>query len=224
MIGVGVIRMKKKYFLPILFISVLVFILFSIVSNAGGEIKFDRVLMDWTNSLATPAFLSIMDWISVVGSLENLLILTLLIAVVLFLKKDKFNSFFIVFLTISGIILNLLVKMLFQRARPNDEVSYIEAFGYSFEWISYSYPSGHTMRMTLFALFLMYIGAIYLKKKSLIIGNYVLFSFLILLVGLSRVALGVHYPSDVLASISLSIVYFCVCVYIGTKWLKRTAS
>lgn len=211
--------MRNKVLLYIAVVFLVVFGIFSVVSNSGGEVRLDEVLIGWAESISSPFFLSVMHLISLIGSLENLLILTLLIAGVLMFKKDKFNSFFIIFLTISGLIFNLLLKFIFQRARPGDEVSYIEAFGHSFEIVSYSYPSGHTMRMTLFALFLMYLGAIYLKKQSVIVINYILFSLLIVLVGVSRVALGAHYPSDVLASISISIAYFCISLYIGRKMI-----
>lgn len=213
--------MRKHVLLYIAAVFLVIFGLFSVVSNAGGEVRFDVVLISWAESISSPSFLSMMNVISTIGSLENLLILTVLLAVVLLFKKDKFNSFFIVFLTISGILFNLLLKFMFQRARPGDEISYIEAFGHTFEWVSYSYPSGHTMRMTLFALFLMYIGTIHLKKQSHIVINYTVFSLLILLVGVSRVALGAHFPSDVLASISISIAYFCMSLYIGRKIIER---
>lgn len=114
-------------------------------------------------------------------------------------------------LTFGGIILNFLLKILFQRERPG-EMSVIEIFGYSLEMSSYSFPSGHTMRIVLFFFFIMYIGCYFIKNTPVKISIIVAMSLLTVSVLLSRIIVGAHFPSDILAAVAVSISWFYFCL------------
>ncbi|WP_335508182.1 phosphatase PAP2 family protein [Bacillus sp. JJ722] len=122
--------------------------------------------------------------------------ITLVIAGFMLYKKAVLHSLFVLFVTASGVGVNYVLKVLLQRERPED-TEYIDVFVYSFKLISYSFPSGHMMRITL-------IGAV---------------------VGLSRIVLGEHFPSDIIAAIFASIVWYCISLYllfyIKSKWYFR---
>src|SRR5699024_11275784 len=64
------------------------------------------------------------------------------------------------------VFLNLALKLLIHRERPGDEAKYIDVFNYQLEMQSYSFPSGHTMRATIFFLFLIYL-VYYFGKRTL---------------------------------------------------------
>lgn len=85
-----------------------------------------------------------------------------------------------------------MLKLWYERARP-DVTQLVTATGYSF-------PSGHTMNATAFLGFIAYVtiteDRISLHKKLLIIF---IASFVVLSISVSRIYLGVHYPSDILA-------------------------
>ncbi len=104
-------------------------------------------------------------------------------------------TFLIIF--IIGVFLNIALKSLIQRPRP--DISPITANKQVISLSSYSFPSGHAMNSTVFylALAFYFYHLTHNKKLSLLVT----FSLLILLflIGFSRVYLGVHYPSDVLA-------------------------
>lgn len=100
-------------------------------------------------------------------------------------------------------ILNSLIKLFFMRERPTLEHLVVEH--------SYSFPSGHsTGSMLLYGTIIMLLP-VFIKKKSLYRPLQFLLGIGILFIGISRIYLGVHFPSDILGG-------FCF----GLSWLLFT--
>lgn len=100
-------------------------------------------------------------------------------------------------------ILNSLIKLIFMRERPTLEHLVVEH--------SYSFPSGHsTGSMLLYGTIIMLLP-LFIKKKAICRSLQLLLGIGILLIGISRVYLGVHFPSDILGG-------FCF----GLSWLLLT--
>jgi undecaprenyl-diphosphatase len=100
----------------------------------------------------------------------------------------------------AGSILNLIIKIIFKRTRPYQKYSSIRNFSNKVHnniFDKYSFPSGHTFSSTLLSLILL------AKYKDQTIIN-----LIPLFVGLSRVFLGVHYPSDILFGLIIGFIYF----------------
>lgn len=141
---------------------------------------------------------SIMKIITFLGSALSIILLTVLLIIVV---KGKRNKILILINVIVTTLLNQLLKNVFQRGRPIDSI--IEESGYSF-------PSGHSMVSMAFYGFLIYL--VYksnIKYKGLIVG---LLSVLIVLIGISRIYLGVHYPTDVIGGFTLSLSYLLLFI------------
>ncbi len=109
--------------------------------------------------------------------------------------------------------LNQLLKFIIQRPRP---VGYriVEEKGFSF-------PSGHSMASTAFYGFLIYLVYKKVKNKYLKIGLIIFLTFLIFSIGVSRIYLGVHYTSDVLAGFCISISYLIIFTSYAKYYLNK---
>lgn len=140
-------------------------------------------------------------------------IFLLLFSVILLLviKNKKIGLAIIVNLLIAT-TLNLLLKNILQRPRPM-EYRLMDETGYSF-------PSGHSMVSMAFYGFLIYLIYRYIKNKSM---KYILISLLcilIIFIGISRIYLGVHYTSDVLAGFLISISYLIIYIKVINRFVN----
>ena len=115
-----------------------------------------------------------------------------------------------------GMLLNELLKLEVHRARP----FFADPFG---TWSGYSFASGHSIGATLLYGQLAILVVPMLKNRqwrSLMIG---VMALLVLVVGLSRIALGAHYLSDVLGGIVLGILWLILCFWISksVRWQPK---
>ncbi len=108
-------------------------------------------------------------------------------------------------------VLNQLLKRILQRPRPT-EFRIAEETGYSF-------PSGHSMVSMAFYGYLIYLIYKHIKNKYIKWISITLLSTLILLIGMSRIYLGVHYTSDVLGGFLISIAYLIIYINIMDKYV-----
>ena len=108
-------------------------------------------------------------------------------------------------------LLNWLLKVIVQRPRPT-EFRLIDQSGYSF-------PSGHSMISMAFYGFIMYLVYKKVENKYLKWGLITFLGILIICIGTSRIYLGVHYTSDVLAGFLISIAYLMVFTNIVKKYI-----
>lgn len=127
-----------------------------------------------------------------------------------FKAKDKWSALFFVITVAGGGLLNSLLKSFYGRERPSINEA-IDATGFSF-------PSGHAMgAITLygFLIFLIIRG----RQKEWIKWTFsISLGVLVLLVGLSRVYLGAHYPSDVVAGFIGGLTWLLLCI-IALEWI-----
>ncbi len=185
--------MKKRIVCIISFILFLV----TVILITNDNKYFDNYIINlfkYKSDILT----NIMKIITFLGSALSIILLTVLLIIVV---KGKRNKILILINVIVTTLLNQLLKNVFQRGRPIDSI--IEESGYSF-------PSGHSMVSMAFYGFLIYL--VYksnIKHKGLIVG---LLSVLIVLIGISRIYLGVHYPTDVIGGFTLSLSYLLLFI------------
>lgn len=136
------------------------------------------------------------------------------LTVVLFiLIKNKKTGFLIGLNLVIVTILNQALKFILQRPRPT-EFRIINEIGYSF-------PSGHSMVSMAFYGFLIYLIYKNVKNKYLKVPLIIILSLLIIMIGISRIYLGVHYTSDVLAGFLISIAYLVLYINFANKLMTN---
>ena len=133
-------------------------------------------------------------------------------AVLLFIiiKNKKIGFLILANLAIVA-ALNQLLKHILKRPRPTG-YRLIEVSGYSF-------PSGHSMVSMAYYGFLIYLIYKYVKNKYIKWISICILSIFICLIGISRIYLGVHYTSDVLAGFLISITYLIMYIEIVNKFV-----
>lgn len=190
------IKLKGNLKWIIFFCVIAIFIVLSKRVLAREVFAFDEVITTFVSRFQTPTLTNILKLITDLMSIPALIVICLIVYLIPVSRKNG-NVVVLNLITVASI--NAILKILFARERPFDN-ALIEEVGYSF-------PSGHSMTsMAFFGLFiyLIYHSKLRKEEKIITIG---LFSCLIFLIGISRIYLGVHYPSDVIGGFVLSIAY-----------------
>ncbi|NMC85468.1 MAG: phosphatase PAP2 family protein [Anaerolineaceae bacterium] len=130
-----------------------------------------------------------------------------------FAKQKNWNNLFLLFSVVGGsAMLNLLLKNIFHRSRPVFPQAFLVDTGYSF-------PSGHTMISLAFYGAVAYIALTYIKSRNWKAFTVTAAVVISVLIGFSRLYLGVHYLTDVLAGWAAGGLWLAVCI-LGDYWLQ----
>ncbi len=189
----------KKYVISMIVLLIVIVILVL----SGNELRIDNSVYNFLISFESELMTSVMLFITEFGGLFLLPIIALL-SIIIFRKK----WLAIIILLVDVLIANLLLKMLFSRERPVD-IGIIEEIGFAF-------PSGHTMISTAFYGYIVYLLSKKIDKKY----HTFLYSGLVvvlLLIGMSRIYLGVHYFTDVLAAYIFGLLYLLLFIFLVEK-------
>lgn len=171
---------------------------------------FDDTIYSFISKLRCKPLTYLFRFISFLCSTWFLLFTTILIMI---FSKNKKNGFYIALNVLLCFLLNQIFKLIFARNRPID-INLIVENGYSF-------PSGHSMVSLAFYGFFIYIIIHKNLPKNRKIIYCSLLALLTLLIGISRIYLGVHYASDVLGGFALSMAYLIIYIKIFYKKMKE---
>ncbi|HUR60175.1 MAG TPA: phosphatase PAP2 family protein [Opitutaceae bacterium] len=151
--------------------------------------------------------------LTALASAAVLILFALLILGYLLLNRQYAAAALIAVSIAGGEALNTLLKEMFVRARPDFTSHLVEVKTSSF-------PSGHAMAASIFYLTMGAVLSQTTKRRRQKIYITAAAVLLTLLTGLSRVYLGVHYPSDVLAGWSAGTAWAIMC-WLVARWLRR---
>ncbi|HKO59732.1 MAG TPA: phosphatase PAP2 family protein [Pyrinomonadaceae bacterium] len=181
----------------------------------------DQQLSEWLVRSRTPALTTFFIVVTSLGSTAVGVIVAAVLGVYLLLRGQRY---WLAATTLSiggGMLLNRLLKVAFQRARPELDDPIRTFAGYSF-------PSGHTVTATVVfgtLALLLFVRVRSLRARATVL---VLASLVIVMVGFSRIYLGAHYLTDVLAAIAEGIAWvslsFTVVTFLKRRRTSRTVA
>jgi undecaprenyl-diphosphatase len=149
------------------------------------------------------------------GGVAVLMLVTVVVAGYLLMVRKYHAMGFVLIATIGGLMVSTALKRFFDRPRPD-----VEHYSHVY---SSSFPSGHSMLsavvyLTLGSLLTRLVPHRHLKVYIIVVALFVTF-----LVGLSRVYMGVHYPTDVLAGWAAGLAWAMLCWLVARQLQKRGA-
>ena len=171
----------------------------------GSTMAFDMRVRAAAHSLATPGLTHALRLVSRLGGPSVLAVLGVMLMAV-FVGHRWWRGAIILFVAMAGAsILDTTLKLAFHRARP------APYFGYALPE-SYSFPSGHALFSFCFFVAGAALLAPRLQHPALRWLVWAVAASLILAIGFSRIYLGVHYPSDVLAGYAVGLIWSSVLI------------
>ena len=170
-------------------------------------VQFDNMIFEFIHNLRSPSVTAAVIFITDLGDLTAYCIMMPAIAVLLYYRghhRWKLSLQALIVLA-SASLLNVIIKEIISRPRPLEDMRLVVAH-------SYSFPSGHSMSAIAFYGFAIYLSYKYIPNKFIKVLLIVVQALLILSIGLSRVYLGVHYPTDVVAGFIGGLFWLILCI------------
>ncbi|MFT0546216.1 bifunctional DedA family/phosphatase PAP2 family protein [Allopusillimonas ginsengisoli] len=165
----------------------------------------DLHIAQWLHEHSAPWLTQAMLTVSVLHDTRAMSIIILAFASILIWKRYWYWLLNLILIVLGGMLVNVLMKQAFQRARPTFEDPLVAL-------TSYSFPSGHTVASTLFYGML---AALIISKTaawSWRVWTVLLATTMVCLVAFSRLYLGAHYLSDVLAALAEGLAWLALCL------------
>lgn len=194
-------RILLSIFFGILFLIVMLLVIF------GKTSDFDQIVYEAIISCRNHFF----DfYFTTVTKLANTSIIVFVVILFVIIVRNC-HALFLVVSSIDCLLLTTIFKHLIGRSRPTG-LKLIQQGGYSF-------PSGHTMFAVCIYGYLFYLAITKIKNKILRYSVSILLLLVILSIGVSRIYVGVHFASDVLAGYLLGICYLLLLIEVEEKIL-----
>ena len=204
---------KFKIYGLIVFIATLVFIGVAVGVQTGYLDGFDDTVRYRVYSMRSDKLTAFWKFITHSGDRYVVIILGIILLLIKSLREKYGVKFAIA--ALSSTALYQIMKYIFQRPRPDLALRLIEQGGYSF-------PSGHSMNCLVSYGILIYLLLRYCENRRLAKLLSFGLGLLTILIGFSRVYVGVHYPTDIIGGWSLGIAVLVAMIYAFEKFDSRS--
>ena len=164
---------------------------------------FDTTILLWLHQRSNSIIDNLMLNITKLGNPEFVVVLITTSLILLLWQKRAWSAKILVLTCLGGLILNQGLKLFFAKPRPQLWNPLIVEH-------SYSFPSGHALGSSVVYGFLAVLLASHYPRYS--IGIYSVAVVIVGSIGLSRLFLGVHYPTDIIAGYAVGLLWLITCV------------
>jgi membrane-associated phospholipid phosphatase len=180
-----------------------------------GETRhFDEATRNAIHQLASPMLTTIMRGVSFVGSTLALAIGTTIVVIrFVMLKWTREAKLFAITMIGAG-VLNVVLKLAIKRPRP------VPFFNLTAPE-TYSFPSGHSLTSACFFGALAAMLTARVKSPRVRVIVWVVCTFMFVLIGFSRIYLGVHHTTDVIAGFAAALIWILVVRFVEMEWARR---
>jgi undecaprenyl-diphosphatase len=173
--------------------------------ESGATQAFDDAVMRWMAAHRIEWIERSLLEITALGTGLVVMMIVVIAALFLIATQHRFSAFLLLVASGGGIVLNMILKSAFDRPRPR-----------LFEWLtepsSSSFPSGHAMSSAIVYFTVAYLIARLEKRRWMRHLTILAALLLVALISVSRLYLGVHYPSDVAAGVIIGLGWAGFCL------------
>ncbi|HAT33260.1 MAG TPA: hypothetical protein DCW29_21145 [Janthinobacterium sp.] len=206
--------------LSLLVAAVAIFAAIAAAMTGGRRITvLDVQLALWFNGHAHAGLTRALWLLTQLHSTPGILVLAALLGACLYARKERYWLLTLSIAIPGGMLLNVLLKYLYMRARPGFAHPIVDL-----HLDTYSFPSGHTASATvlygLLAAYFLCRTRRPLARAAIVLAA----ALMVALVALSRMYLGAHYLSDVLAACAESCAWLAVCLTSVSSLRRRRES
>ena len=182
------------------------------IADKGHIIHVDARVTEWLQVHGTERGETVFSWVSWLGS--PALVVIVAVAVILYARRRQWHEATAVFTSAVGAsLLNVVLKSIFHRGRPEYASEFITG-------VSWSFPSGHAMSSAAAYGMIAYLVCAQITGRWQRVSIVATTCAVVGLVAFSRIYLGVHYLSDVVAGLLAGSVWMLVCIS-GYRWAAR---
>ena len=171
----------------------------------GTTRALDLAVLRWMEARATPALDEVAVEITALGSYAPVVALALVASAFLWAEGRRRSVALLWIANGGAVLLTTVMKNVFRRERPT-------LFAHGVDVTTFSFPSGHALQSMVAYATLAYLVGRVASSRALRLTTFAVAALVIVLVGTTRMYLGVHYPTDVLAGFAVGWVWATVCV------------
>jgi undecaprenyl-diphosphatase len=177
----------------------------------AGEVRegetqaFDVAVLRYLETHHSPFLDKAMIEITFLGTGTIVLMIVFVSGMFLWLTKHKHSALLLMVATAGAILLNGLLKAGFDRPRP-------QVFEWGQHTVSSSFPSGHAMSAATVYMTVAYLAARLQRRHISRVLTLIAAVIVVMLIAISRLYLGVHYPTDVAAGVLIGIAWAALCM------------
>lgn len=195
-------------------ISLFAFSFMAFFVSANKVVQFDSTIITFVQGFENSALTVVMKIFTFIGDTKSVIVLSILVIIFLYVVlKHRVELILFIAAIIGSAVLNQLLKYSFQRARP--ELHRL------IEIDSYSFPSGHAMNAFTVYTIISFLLWRHIPSRTGRILLIIISALMIFTIGISRIYLGVHYPSDIIAGYFASGCWLGMAIWFFQKYQEN---